>query len=221
MIVKVNRVKTKDEFRQLLTVDVDIIGISLKLTDSNSDSRALSFDEIQNIQKEIAIPNLSLNLNINEYRKEDLGKVAEILKPNSLNLFIEASSLNNVNELNEKHIKTIRAVNETELNVVAFGNGFGYDGPSSIPNSLRVYKNLVLEEVNIETLGSESQHRIRNRIEWAKYLNIENVEQSKLGDTILESITESMQNRPYLVDDRNIDTVTVEKLNEIGHTCPN
>jgi len=215
LIVKVNRVNSKNEIVQLLSAGIDIVGISLKLSDKNSDSRALNIDEIQNIQREVSIPNLSLNLNISEYRKEDIVRVAKILKPNSLNIFIEANSIIDPKKLNEEHLSTIRTVNETELDVISFGNGFGYDGPSTIPNSLVIYKNLKFQEVNIDTLGSKSQQRIKNRTEWAEHLNIEKIEQSKLGDTILESITESMQNRPFLVDDRNIDTVAVEKLNEI------
>lgn len=216
MIVKVNRVNTKNEIVQLLSAGVDIIGISLKLSDKNSDSRALNINELQKIQREVSIPNLSLNLNISEYRKEDIVTVAEILKPNSLNLFVEASSIIDPEKLNEEHLSTIRTVNQTELEVISFGNGFGYDGPSTIPNSLGIYKNLRFEEVNIDTIGSNSQQRIKNRNEWAEHLKIKNIEQSKLGDTILESITESMQNRPFLVDDRNIDTVPIEKLIEIG-----
>jgi len=81
---------------------------------------------------------------------------------------------------------------------------------------LGVYKNIKYQEVNIDTLGSNSQQQIKNKKEWSKLLDIEIVEQSKLGDTILESITESMENRPYLVDDRNIDTVKIDKLIEIG-----
>lgn len=215
MIVKVNRINTKKEIVQLLSVGVDIVGISLKLSDKNLDSRALRMDEIQKIQREVSIPNLSLNLNIREYRKEDIVKVAEILKPNSINIFIEASSIIDPKKFNEEQLSTIRTVNETELDVISFGNGFGYDCPCTIPNSLGIYKNLRFEEINIDTLGSNSKQRIKNRNEWAEHLKIEKIEQSKLGDTILESITESMQNRPFLVDDRNIDTVAVEKLNEI------
>ena len=216
MIVKVNRVINKNEILQLLSQGVDIIGISLKLTDENSDPRALCINDIQNIQSEVLIPYLSLNLNISEYRKEDIVEVAQTIKPNSLNLFIEANSIRDLKELNEEHLSTIRAINETEMDVISFGNGIGYDGPSSIPDSLGIYKNLKYQEVNIDTLGSKSQQRIKNREEWSELLNIQKIEQSTLGDTILESITESMQDRPYLVDDRNIDTVSVEKLIEIG-----
>lgn len=216
MLVKVNRVNSKNEIQQLLSEGVDIIGISIKLSDTNSDSRALSLSEIKNIQSQITIPNLSLNLNLNEYRKEDISRLANLIKPNSLNLFIEANSLRNPSELNEEHLSTIQVINETELDVISFGNGFGYDGPSTIPDSLGVYKNIKYQEVNIDTLGSNSQRRIKNKKEWSKLLNIEILEQSKLGDTILESITESMENRPYLVDDRNIDTVKIDKLIEIG-----
>ncbi|MDA8693462.1 hypothetical protein N9L92_05305 [Saprospiraceae bacterium] len=59
MIVKVNRVRTIGEIQKLLLEGVDIIGISLKLTDKDSDSRALSINEVIRIQEEITIPNLS------------------------------------------------------------------------------------------------------------------------------------------------------------------
>lgn len=216
MIVKVNRVIERNEILQLLSNGVDIIGMSLKLSDDNTDSRALSIDEIQNIQREIRIPNLSINLNISEYRKEDIVEVSTKVKPNSLNLFIEASSLKDVEKLTKNHLATIETINETKLDVIAFGNGFGYDGPNTIPDSLGIYENLKFQEVNIDTLGSESQQRIKNKQEWKKLLNIEKVKQDKMGDTILESIIETMKSRPFLVDDRNIETVSVEKLIEIG-----
>ncbi|GAB5551868.1 MAG: hypothetical protein Sapg2KO_14590 [Saprospiraceae bacterium] len=218
MIVKVNRVTNEKEIKRLLSEGVDIIGVSLKLTENNSDFRALNIEEIQNIQREVSIPNLSLNLNINEYTKEDVLYVAQKLKPTSLNIFIEASSICDVEKINNQHLQTIKAINDTRLDVISFGNGFGYDGPSAIPDCLRIYENLKYEEVNIDTLGSNSQQRIRSRKEWAKLLNIQEVDQSRLGDTILESITESMKKRPFLVDDRNIEIVSVEQLNEIGAT---
>ena len=104
MIVKVNRINTKKEIVQLLSVGVDIVGISLKLSDKNLDSRALRMDEIQKIQREVSISNLSLNLNIREYRKEDIVKVAEILKPNSINIFIEVSSIIDPKQFNEEQL---------------------------------------------------------------------------------------------------------------------
>jgi len=216
LIVKVNRVIERNEILQLLSNGVDIIGMSLKLSDDNTDSRALSIDEIQNIRREVRIPNLSINLNISEYRKEDIVEVSKKVKPNSLNLFVEASTLRNVEKLSENHVATIETINETNLDVIAFGNGFGYDGPSTIPDSLGIYENLIFQEVNIDTLGSKSQQRIKNRQEWKKLLNIEKVEQDKIESTILESIIETMKSRPFLVDDRNIETVSVEKLIEIG-----
>ena len=100
--------------------------------------------------------------------------------------------------------------------MISFGNGFGCDGPSMIPDCLRIYENLKYEEVNIDTLGSNSHLRIRSRTEWAKLLNIQEVEQFRSGDTTLDSIKESMKERPFLVDDRNIETVSIEQLNEIG-----
>jgi hypothetical protein len=216
LIVKVNRVIERNEILQLLSNGVDIIGMSLKLSDDNTDSRALSIDEIQNIRREVTIPNLSINLNLSEYRKEDIIEISKRLKPNSLNLFIEATSIRDFENLTENHLSTIKTINETNVDVIAFGNGFGYDGPSSISDSLRIYEKLEYEEVNIDTLGSKSEQRIKNREEWKKLLNIEHVEQNTFGSTILESITESMKNRPFLVDDRNIETVAVDKLFEIG-----
>lgn len=216
MIVKVNRIITKNEVQQLLSEGVDVIGISLKLTDKNKDSRALTLNEIRNIQDEISIPNLSLNLNMDEFRKEDINHVIKTLEPNSLNLFIEASSLRDPSKLSKEYLSTIKEINETKLDLISFGNGFSYDGPSNIPDTLGVYENLKYQEINIETLGPKSPCRIKNKKEWSKLLNVETIKQSEFAGTILESITESMQNRPYLVDDQNIDTVCVEQLVEIG-----
>lgn len=216
MIVKVNRATNKNEIEKLLLEEVDIIGVSVKLNENNTDSRALNLDEIQNIQREVSIPNLSLNLNINEYTKDDVLYVVQKIKPTSLNIFIEASSICDVEKISNQHLQYIRDINDTKLDVISFGNGFGCDGPSMIPDCLRIYENLKYEEVNIDTLGSNSHLRIRSRTEWAKLLNIQEVEQFRSGDTTLDSIKESMKERPFLVDDRNIETVSIEQLNEIG-----
>ncbi|MDA8693463.1 hypothetical protein N9L92_05310, partial [Saprospiraceae bacterium] len=126
--------------------------------------------------------------------------MAENLKPSSLNLFIEASSLKNPNSLNVEEIETIETINKTDLNVISFGNGFGYDGPSIIPDTLGIYKNLVLMEINFDTLGSNSFHKIKNRKELAKYkkMDVHKINQRNC-DTILESLIDSMKGRPYLV----------------------
>ena len=136
MIVKVNRVINVNEIQALHSAGVDIIGISLKLSNANSDTRALKTVEILRIQEAVNISNLSLNINIEEYRKEDLVRASETIKPNSLNLFADASSVQNIEEMNEIQLATIETINKTGLKVICFGNGFGYDGPSLIPDTL-------------------------------------------------------------------------------------
>lgn len=216
MIVKVNRVRSKDEVDRLLSVGVDIIGISLKLNQTNTDVRVLNLDELIRIQRAVSIPNLSLNLNINEYTGEDISYLSRTLKPNSFNLFIEASSIRDVKQLNKEQLQIIQTINDTKVDVISFGNGFGYDGPSTIPDSLGIYKYLKYEEINIDTLCKNSKQRIKSRDEWIKHLKVHNIEQSKFDSTILESITETMKERPFLVDDLNIETVSIEKLIQIG-----
>jgi len=216
LIVKVNRVKNVNEIQALHSAGVDIIGISLKLSNANSDTRALNTFEILRIQEAVNISNLSLNINIEEYRKEDLVKASETIKPNSLNLFADASSVQNIEEMNEIQLGTIETINKTGLKVICFGNGFGYDGPSLITDTLGVYSNLELMEVNIDTLDSQSKQKIKNRKEWAEYLKIDESQLTQSDcDTILETIPESMKDMSFLVDDRNIENVPIAKLIEI------
>ena len=217
MIVKVNRVKAVNEIQELLSAGVDIIGMSLKLSKTNLDTRAIELDEILRIQKVVKIPNLSLNLNIEEYYIEDIVRASETIKPNSLNLFIDASSIQNLKELSKAQLDTIETINQTGIKVICFGNGFGYDGPASIPDTLEIYENLQFMEVNFDTLDSNSKHQIKSRKEWAEYLrNAESQIKQSNCDTILESITESMNGRAFLVDDRNLENVQLKKLIEIG-----
>ena len=118
--------------------------------------------------------------------------------------------------MNEIQLATIETINKTGLKVICFGNGFGYDGPSLIPDTLGVYSNLELMEVHIDTLDSQSKQKIKNRKEWAEYLKIDESQLTQSDcDTILETIPESMKDRSFLVDDRNIENVPIAKLIKI------
>ena len=216
MIVKVNRLNSVKDIKNLLSIGVDIIGISVKLNPESKDGRALSIEEVLDIKSKITIPNLSINLNAAAYKKDDLSKICNKLNPQSLNLFLENSSIRDAVHLNGRYLETINSINNTKIDVIAFGNGFDYDGAIFNPKHLNALNCIKYYELSFHTLDSNSQLKIRTRAEWAKALNVEEREVKQENcDTILETIIETMKGYKFLVDD-NIIGIPIETLKNIG-----
>lgn len=200
MIVKVNRVSTIDELKELDKLKADIIGISIdrkRKEDETScyDSRAISLEEAIEFKQNITHAKLAILVNLYDIDNKTLWKeVLESLQPDFINYFLP------LYVIYDSHNKTwfdqeTRFLNSLSVPVILFGESIGYDQSFYFhPGDEKIIKNLSFLEINCFTLNRNNPLHIRPE----KYYGLKQSESTSLHYETVQSYFEKMN---ILLDD--------------------